>query len=69
MHTTQPASRSDATGRVALYEPSGEGGIAHYTFELADALVQAGWSVTLLTAEGYELDALPRRFASATKPT
>ncbi len=63
MHTTQPASRSDATGRVALYEPSGEGGIAHYTFELADALVQAGWSVTLLTAEGYELDALPRRFA------
>jgi hypothetical protein len=42
MLTVQPAVRSRLP-KVALYEPSGHGGIAHYTFELAEGLHQAGW--------------------------
>jgi glycosyltransferase involved in cell wall biosynthesis len=55
-------TRVCARPKIALYEPSGEGGIAHYTFELAEALAQAGSKVTLLTSENYELRDLPRSF-------
>jgi glycosyltransferase involved in cell wall biosynthesis len=61
MLTVQPAVRSRLP-KVALYEPSGHGGIAHYTFELAEGLHRAGWAVTVLTAEGYELETLERPF-------
>jgi len=61
MLTVQPAVRPRLP-KVALYEPSGHGGIAHYTFELAEGLHQAGWRVTVLTAEGYELETLKRPF-------
>jgi glycosyltransferase involved in cell wall biosynthesis len=48
--------------RVVLYEPSGHGGICHYTHQLAEALVRQGCDVTLATTETYELERLPRRF-------
>ena len=48
--------------RVALYEPSGFGGICHYTYQLAQALSERGCEVTLITTEAYELAHLPRRF-------
>jgi glycosyltransferase involved in cell wall biosynthesis len=47
---------------VALYEPSGLGGVCHYTYQLAQALTQQGCDVTLITTEAYELAHLPRRF-------
>ncbi len=47
---------------VVLYEPSGRGGICHYTYQLAGALVARGCGVTVATPEKYELGHLPRRF-------
>lgn len=48
--------------RIALYEPSGKGGVCHYTYELAENLARAGAEVTLLTTEDYELANLGRAF-------
>lgn len=50
------------TLKVVLYEPSGRGGICHYSYELAQALAGRGADVTLLTTSNYELEHLPRRF-------
>jgi glycosyltransferase involved in cell wall biosynthesis len=48
--------------RVAVYDPSGAGGICHYTFQFAEGLAQAGCDVTVMAPEGYELSGLPRNF-------
>ncbi len=48
--------------RVTLYEPSGLGGVCHYTYQLAQALARQECEVTLITTEAYELAHLPRRF-------
>ena len=48
--------------KVALYDPSGSGGVTHYTFELAEGLTSAGCSVTIITSEDYELRDLRRDF-------
>jgi glycosyltransferase involved in cell wall biosynthesis len=48
--------------KVAFYDPSGRGGICHYTFQLAQGLVDNGCEVTLLAPHGYELQDLPRNF-------
>jgi glycosyltransferase involved in cell wall biosynthesis len=48
--------------RVVLYEPSGRGGVCHYTYELAEHLAGAGVEVTLITTEDYELEHLDRHF-------
>jgi len=48
--------------RIVLYEPSGRGGVCHYTFELAEHLASATADVTLMTTEDYELAGLGRRF-------
>jgi glycosyltransferase involved in cell wall biosynthesis len=48
--------------KVILYEPSGRGGVCHYTYELAEHLVRAGAEVTLMTTEDYELEHLDRHF-------
>ena len=48
--------------KVALYDGSTTGGIAHYTFELAEGLAKAGCSVTVITSENYELRDLNRNF-------
>lgn len=48
--------------KVALYDPSASGGIAHYTFELAEGLAKIGCPVTLITSEDYELRHLRRSF-------
>ncbi|MEZ4422211.1 MAG: glycosyltransferase family 4 protein [Gemmatimonadota bacterium] len=55
---------SHAPGSVVMVDPHLEGGVAHYTWALCDALARRGTDVTLLTRRGaaYELDALPRRF-------
>ena len=48
--------------KIALYDPSGSGGVTHYTFELAEGLTNAGCSVTIITSEDYELKDLSRNF-------
>jgi D-inositol-3-phosphate glycosyltransferase len=48
--------------RIVLYEPSGRGGVCHYTYELAEHLARAGVDVTLITTEDYELEHLDRHF-------
>ncbi|MGI0015009.1 MAG: glycosyltransferase, partial [Nitrososphaera sp.] len=48
--------------RIVFYDPSGSGGICHYTYELAESLSRAGVDVTVLTIEDYELKHLPRSF-------
>ena len=40
---------------IFLVEALGRGGIAHYTYCLADALLAAGANVTVITADQYEL--------------
>jgi len=49
--------------KVVVVETGGWGGLAHYTWNLCEALGQAGTQVLLLTHERYELDHLPRTFA------
>ena len=41
--------------KVVLYEPSGSGGIFHYTFELAESLAKTISDVLVMTKDGYEL--------------
>ena len=48
--------------RVVFYDPSGHGGICHYTYQLAESLAQSGADVTVVTTEGYELKHLERNF-------
>jgi len=48
--------------RIAIYDPSGQGGICHYSYELAQHLALMGSDVTLVTTENYELKHLPRNF-------
>ena len=40
---------------IIIAEPTGHGKLAHYSFNLCNALVSAGQFVTLITAEDYEL--------------
>jgi len=56
------AGRVDKSRKIAVYDPSEHGGITQYTFGLADALADAGWKVTVITTEDYELKHLKRRF-------
>lgn len=46
--------------RVALVEPHGRGGIAHYTYLLGAALAEAGAEVSLFTSDDYEFRDTPR---------
>jgi glycosyltransferase involved in cell wall biosynthesis len=48
--------------RIVFYEPSGRGGICHYTWELAEHLARAGSEVTVLTTSRSELAHFPRSF-------
>lgn len=45
-----------------MVETGGWGGIAHYTWNLCEALADEGLDVRLFTHATYELDGLPRRF-------
>ena len=54
--------RSNVPLRVAIYDPSGQGGIGHYTYQLAQSLALMGTDVTVVTTENYELKHLPRNF-------
>ncbi|HEY7114252.1 MAG TPA: glycosyltransferase family 4 protein [Thermoanaerobaculia bacterium] len=58
----KPPARAKKSLRVALYEPSGHGGICHYTYQLAEALARRGCDVTVLTPASWELANLPRSF-------
>lgn len=44
---------------VIVLNPGGKGGIAHYSYCLAEALAQRGVKVTLITEADYELSNLP----------
>ena len=48
--------------RVSIVEPDGVGGMAHFAYQLCDALAEGGADVTLITSVDYELGALPHRF-------
>ena len=64
-----PASADDAAPpRVVMLESGGWGGLAHYSYNLAEALAAAGCRVTLQTGGPFELEALPRAFALRTFP-
>lgn len=52
--------------RVVVLESGGWGGLAHYSYNLAEALAAAGCEVTLQTGGPFELEALPRAFALRT---
>jgi len=54
--------RSNRPLRVAIYDPSGCGGVCHYTHQLAQNLALMGSDVTVVTTENYELKHLPRNF-------
>lgn len=54
--------RSNHDLRIILYDPSGAGGICHYTYQLAENLARVGSDVTVLTTEDYELRHLRRNF-------
>ena len=47
---------------VALVEPAGHGGLAHFTFGLANALAAQGFQVTVFTSVAYEMEDQPRAF-------
>ena len=47
--------------RIVVVEPDGFGGLAHFAFQLANALADEGADVTLLTSRHYELAHLPHR--------
>jgi glycosyltransferase involved in cell wall biosynthesis len=48
--------------KTVMVETGGWGGIAHYVWNLCDALTDAGVEVSLLTNREWELARLPRRF-------
>jgi len=48
--------------RIFVVEPSGQGGLVHYAYELCTGLANAGADVTLVTADEYELSACPHNF-------
>jgi D-inositol-3-phosphate glycosyltransferase len=48
--------------RIVLYEPSGRGGICHYTYQLAESLAGEGAQITVFTSENYELRHVQRKF-------
>ena len=48
--------------RVLIVDPTGFGGICHYTYNLCQALSQEGLDVILVTAQVYDLIRLPRKF-------
>jgi glycosyltransferase involved in cell wall biosynthesis len=52
---------------VMMVETGGWGGLAHYAWNLCQALAEAGVKVTLLTNRLYELRGLPRGFAVEAK--
>jgi glycosyltransferase involved in cell wall biosynthesis len=54
--------RSNSPLKIALYDPSGLGGVCHYTYQLAQNLALMGSDVTVVTTENYELKHLPRNF-------
>jgi glycosyltransferase involved in cell wall biosynthesis len=47
--------------QIVLVEPDGYGGLAHFAYQLANALADAGADVTLLTSRHYELAHWPHR--------
>lgn len=52
--------------RVAVVEPVGRGGLIQYAFQLCRALHDAGVTVELVTADGWELRELSRGFRVTT---
>ncbi len=49
--------------RLCVVEPDGYGGLIHFSFELCQALVDAGHQVSLVTDRNYELDDKLHRFS------
>src|SRR5580765_7875482 len=54
-------NKTSNTG-VIFYDPSGAGGVTHYTFNLAETMARMGSDITVVTCEKYELEHLERHF-------
>ncbi|MGX2040717.1 glycosyltransferase family 4 protein [Methylocaldum sp. MU1018] len=48
--------------RIFVVEPTGQGGLVHYAYELCTGLANAGADVTLVTTSDYELGGYPHNF-------
>lgn len=48
--------------RIFVVEPSGQGGLVHYAYELCTGLANAAAEVTLVTTDEYELSGYPHNF-------
>jgi glycosyltransferase involved in cell wall biosynthesis len=48
--------------RIFVVEPTGQGGLVHYAYELCTGLANSGADVTLVTADEYELGGCPHNF-------
>lgn len=53
--------------KVTIIEPNGTGGLIHFAWQMADALVDCGAEVKLVTGRDYELGHLPARFVVEPK--
>ena len=49
-----------------MFEPQGGGGIAHYTYQLANHLVGEGADIVLYTTDNYELSSFNKKFKVKT---
>jgi glycosyltransferase involved in cell wall biosynthesis len=63
--------RNSSDLRIAFYDAAGRGGVAQYTYFLAEALAETGARVTLLTGHDYEMRAMVRgfRFVAIFRPS
>jgi glycosyltransferase involved in cell wall biosynthesis len=61
-----PLARPAGEASIVMLESGGWGGIAHYSYNLCQALEEAGCGVTLQTGAPYELDTMPRGFELKT---
>jgi glycosyltransferase involved in cell wall biosynthesis len=53
--------------KIIVVEPVAQGGLIHYAYQLCTALADQGASVTLITAQAYELEHLPHNFCIDTR--
>ncbi len=48
--------------KIVFIEPAGQGGLAHFAYELCQALSDEGHKIKLVTSTSFELRNVPRRF-------
>jgi glycosyltransferase involved in cell wall biosynthesis len=61
-YVPNPTGALEREPHIILVEPAGRSGVTQLVHSLANALVEMGRSVTVVTAESYELEDYPRKF-------